>query len=204
MVIFAQDNEDEGEKKTGFQKEKLFTGGDFTLSFSTVGSAFGISPYLGYSVTKWLDAAVNINFLYQGEKDAYGSKYRQTNFGPGAFVRLFPVNFLYVQAQYEHNFIRSKFIPVGGGNTQKYNFDVNSMLIGAGYCSGRTEGNNTYFYFSLMADVLQLPGSPYLNNGRMVPVIKAGYNIGLFQGRQGSRDRSSENERERERERNRN
>ena len=204
MAIFAQDNEDEIQKK-GFQKEKLFTGGDLTVSFYTGGSTLGISPYLGYSVTKWLDAAVNVNFLYQGQKDIYNNKYRQTNFGPGAFVRLFPVNFLYVQAQYEHNFISAKYIPNGAGNTQKNKFDVNSMLIGAGYSSGRSEGNNTYFYFSLMVDVLQLPGSPYLDSyGRMIPVVKAGYNIGLFQGRQGNRDRSRENERERERERNRN
>lgn len=205
MVIFAQDNEDEIEQKTGFQKDKLFTGGDFTASFSTVGSAFGISPYFGYSVTKWLDAAVNVNFLYQGQKDNNGGKFRQTNFGPGAFIRLFPVNFLYVQAQYEHNFVSSKYIPFGGGNTFKNKFDVNSMLIGAGYSSGRSEGNNTYFYFSLMVDVLQLPGSPYTDSyGRLIPVVKAGYNIGLFQGRQGNRDRSRENERERERERDRN
>ena len=205
MALFAQDSETSEEKLGGFQKNKLFTGGDLTLSFYTGGSTLGVSPYLGYSVNKWLDAAVSFNFLYQGQKDIYANKYRQTNFGPGAFVRLFPVNFLYVQAQYEHNFISSKYIPVGGGTTQKNKFDVNSMLIGAGYSSGRSEGNNSYFYLSVLVDVLQLPGSPYLDSyGRLIPVVKAGYNIGLFQGRQGNRDRSRENDRERERERNRN
>ena len=204
MAIFAQDNEDGEAKIKGFQKEKLFTGGDLTVSFYTGGTTLGISPYLGYSITKWLDAAVSVNFLYQGQKDTYNNKYRQTNFGPGAFIRVFPINSIYIQAQYEHNFISAKEIYAGGA-TNKYKYDVNSMLLGAGYSSGRSEGNNSYFYFSLMFDVLQLKNSPYVDNyGRMTPVVKAGYNIALFQGRQGNRDRSSENERERERERNRN
>lgn len=184
MAIFAQESESSEEKVGGFQKEKLFTGGDLTLSFYTGGTTLGVSPYFGYSLTKWLDAAVNLNFVYQGQKDPYGNKYRQTNFGPGAFVRIFPIDFLYAQVQYEHNFISSKYIPQGG-SSYKYKTDVNSLLLGAGYSSGRREGSNTYFYLSVMFDVLQLPNSPYVDSyGRLIPVIRAGYNIGLFQGRQ--------------------
>ena len=188
MVMFAQEQESDAteNKPHGFQKEKMFTGGDLTLSFYTGGTTLGISPYLGYSVTKWLDAAVKFNYLYQSQRDEFETKYRQTNYGPGAFVRLFPVDFLFAQAQYEHNFISYKVIPQGGG-TYKYKTDVNSLLLGAGYCSGRGEGSNSYFYLSIMFDVLQLPNSPYVDYaGRIIPVISAGYNIGLFQG--GHRD----------------
>lgn len=184
-AIFAQQSEPEEEQVHGFQKDKLFTGGDLTLSFYTGGTTIGVSPYLGYSVTKWLDAAVSLNFIYQGQKDPYGNKVRQTNLGPGAFVRLFPVNFLYVQAQYEHNFINYKYIAQGGAGTFKDKFDVNSLLLGAGYSSGRGEGSNTYYYLSVLFDVAQLPNSPYVDSyGRLVPIIKAGINVGLFQGRQ--------------------
>lgn len=185
MAIFAQQNDPEDEKPQGFQKDKLFTGGDLTLSFYTGGTTMGLSPYFGYSLTKWLDAAVSLNFIYQGQKDPYGNKIRQTNVGPGAFVRLFPIDFLYVQAQYEHNFINYKYIPLGGNGTFKEKFDVNSLLVGAGYSSGRGGGNNTYYYLSVLFDVAQLPNSPYVDSyGRMVPIIRAGFNVGLFQGRQ--------------------
>lgn len=185
IALSAQERDSSEDKVKGFQKDKLFTGGDVTISFYTGGSTLGVSPYFGYSVTKWLDAAVSLNFIYQGQKDVYGSKYRQTNIGPGTFVRLFPVNFLYVQAQYEHNFINYKIIPPNGGSSSKFKTDVNSLLLGAGYSSGRSEGSNTYYYLSVMFDVAQLPNSPYIDSyHRMIPVIRAGFNIGLFQGRQ--------------------
>ena len=184
IAIFAQRDSSE-EKTGGFQKDKLFTGGDLTVSFYTGGTTLGISPYFGYSITHWLDAAVSLNFIYQGRKDIYNYKYRQTNVGPGAFIRLFPIDFLYVQAQYEHNFINYKEIPPGGGTTYKGKLDVNSLLLGAGYSSGRSEGSNTYYYLSVMFDVAQQLRSPYVDNyGRLIPIIKAGFNIGLFQGRQ--------------------
>ncbi len=195
-MAFAQETAtNDDEPKRGFQKEKMFTGGDVTLSFYTGGTTIGVSPYIGYSLTKWLDAAVSLNFVYQGNKDVYGNKARQTNLGPGAFVRLFPVNFLYAQAQYEHNFINYKYIPQGGGGSYKYKTDVNSLLLGAGYSSGRGEGSNTYFYLSVLFDVLQLPNSPYVDSyGRLIPVIRAGYNIGLFQGLGHQRRRRSYDE----------
>lgn len=185
MAVFAQETETPEEKKTGgFQKDKLFTGGDLTISFYTGGFGFGISPFFGYSPTKWLDAAVSMNFIYFGQTDIYGNKYRQTNVGPGAFVRLFPLDFIYAQVQFEHNFITNKFIAPGGVTVSDYTADVNSLLLGLGYTSGRSKQNNTYFYFAVMFDVLQLPNSPYVDSyGRLIPVIRAGYNIALFQGR---------------------
>lgn len=192
ITMFAQQEESESteEKKTGFQKEKLFTGGDLVVSFSNYGTTLGISPYFGYSVTKWLDAAVKMNVLYQSQTDAYNTKYRQTNFGPGAFVRLYPLNFLFAQVQYEHNFISGKVLPQGGG-TYKTKYDVNSLLVGAGYSGGRGEGNNSYFYFSVMFDLAKLPNSPYVDgNGRLLPFISAGYNIALFQGGGGGGSRT--------------
>jgi len=187
MAILAQEKEngDDAEVKPhGFQKEKLFTGGGVDLAFYSGGATLGISPYLGYSVTKWFDAAVKFNVHYQSETDYYNNRYRQTNFGPGAFVRLFPVDFLFIQSQYEHNFITQKQLPQGGG-VYKNKYDANSLLLGAGYCSGRGEGSRGYFYLSVLIDVLQQPNSPYVdNNGRIQPIISAGYNISLFQGAQ--------------------
>jgi hypothetical protein len=182
LTLIVKAQEDEEEKTGGFKKEKMFTGGNVILSFYTGGTVLGISPHLGYSLTNWLDAAVSFNFVYTGETDPYQNKYREYNYGPGAFVRVFPIPFLFAQTQYEHNFQAINI--TSGSSSAHYKQDVNSLLVGAGIASGRMKGNNTYYYFSLMYDVLKLPNSPYMDSyGRSIPVIRGGFNIALFQGR---------------------
>lgn len=171
-------------KKTGFQKEKLFTGGSANLGFSSGSTMLGITPQLGYSLTNWLDAGVTFNLNYLSQKYYYsGDKVRQTTYGPGAFVRLFPVDFLFASAQYEYNSMHLNYISnVSGSPSIKSNQNANSFLVGAGYAGGRMKGGNTYYYLSIMWDISGDPNSPYHDQyGRTSPVIRAGYNIGLFQ-----------------------
>ena len=186
--VFAQsEKEDNGEKK-GFKKEKLFTGGSVAAGFSNYSSVLGISPQFGYSLIDWLDAGVTFNLNYTSQRDyeTYGDKLRQTVYGPGAFVRIFPVNFLFASVQYEYNFIHLNYIPADGSysTSDKYNVNASSLLLGAGYAGGRDRGNNTYYYFSISWDVLGDKNSPYIDGlGRSNPILRAGYNIGLFQNR---------------------
>ena len=179
----AQD-ENTGVKKGGFKKEKLFTGGGANIGFSDGATMLGITPQLGYSITNWADVGITFNLNYISQRD-YNStdKIRQTTYGPGAFVRLFPVNFLFASAQYEYNSIHQKYIS-SNFPTQKTTFNANSFLIGAGYAGGRERGRNSYYYFSMMWDILGDKNSPYVDEfNRATPVIRAGYNIGLFQNR---------------------
>lgn len=179
-----QENENEGVKNR-FEKERLFTGGSANLGFSSGTTMIGVAPQLGYSLTDWMDAGITISFNYISQRDYYSTeKLRQTTYGPGAFVRLFPVKFLFASAQYEYNFIRQKFIPGGGSSSSKTTYNANSLLVGGGYAGGREKGNNTYYFISVSWDIMGDKNSPYLDNiGRSNPVIRAGYNIGLFQGR---------------------
>lgn len=185
----AAQETDEPEQLGGFKKENLFVGGNVNASFYNGTTALGISPYVGYSFTNWLDAAVSLNFNYISQRNYYDDgKLRQTIIGPGAFVRVFPVNFLFAQAQFEHNFLTVKDIPPGNSSltTNKYKTDVNSLLLGVGYATGREAGNKTYYYISLSFDVLKLAKSPYVDNlQRTIPIINAGFNIALFQGGRG-------------------
>jgi hypothetical protein len=192
LNVSAQETEDESQEPRGFKKENLFTGGNVNASFFNGTTALGVSPYFGYSITNWLDAAVSLNFNYISQRDVqvYGDKVRQTILGPGAFVRLFPVNFLFAQAQFEHNFLTQKYIPADNSSytRDKYKTDVNSLLLGVGYASGRERDNKTYYYISVSFDVLKLPNSPYVDNlQRSIPIINAGFNIALFQGRRNTR-----------------
>ena len=190
LCINAYSQDEGGEKedvKKGFKKEKLFTGGSVTASFSSYYTVLGIAPQFGYSLTDWLDAGVTLNLNYTSQRDYnYGAdKLRQTVYGPGAFVRLFPVRFLFASAQYEYNIIHLKYVPApnSGSTPDKYNLNANSLLIGGGYAGGKEKGNNTYYYLSISWDIYGDKNSPYIDGyGRSNPIIRAGYNIGLFQG----------------------
>ena len=188
-AVKAQEEEKSGDKKKGgFKKENLFVGGDLTLGFSNSYTALGISPYFGYSVNKYLDVAVSANINYTSQRDyvVYGDKVRQTVYGPGAFVRVYPVRFLFAQAQYEHNFISVKYLPAENSGYLKTTdrVDANSFLVGAGWAGGRSEDNKSFYYISVSWDLLRNENSPYVDGlKRAIPIFKAGYNIALFQGR---------------------
>lgn len=175
------------EKKPFFKKENLFTGGDFGIFFGSGSFSVGLTPYLGYSLNEYVDVAASFNFNYQSVRDVtyLGDAVRNTTFGPGAFVRLFPVNFLYVQAQFERNFLSAKYIaPTNSGIlNEKYSAAASSYLVGGGYTSGREGAGNAYYYFSILFDIGNDTNSPYIDRfGRKDPIIRAGFNFPLFGG----------------------
>lgn len=168
----------------GFDKSKLFTGGSLDLSFFNRTTLLGATPHFGYSINRFADVAVLLGYKYISQRDLYtNNKTRINTITPGAFVRVFPVQFLFAQAQWEKNFITMKEI-APGFPTNKYNDDGTSLLVGGGFANGRSRYNNTYYYMTIMWDISKSSGySPYKDQmGRAVPIIKAGFNIGLFQG----------------------
>ncbi|HET9824912.1 MAG TPA: hypothetical protein VFP87_06230, partial [Chitinophagaceae bacterium] len=177
----------------GFKKENLFTGGSITASFYSRGTILGANPYFGYKLANWVDAGVAFNYTYQGSKDnyAFNDKIRQHVFGPGVFTRVYPLSFLFLQAQAEHNFNNWTYT-YPDGSKLKEKTDANSLLLGGGWAQGRQRGSNTFFYLALLFDVLKNPNSPYVDNvydgsgtllrTDIVPILRAGINIALFQG----------------------
>ncbi len=184
-TLFAQDDEEEGGKI--FKKENLFTGGSANVSFGNNVTNLGVSPYFGYSINRYVDVAASVGVNYVSQRgDFSNDKIRQTVIGPGAFVRVFPVKFLFAQAQYEHSFINQKYIPdpAFGQPTQKESFNASSIFVGGGFASGRSEESKTFFYISILWDINKDPNSPYTDNlNRAVPIFRTGFNIALFQGR---------------------
>lgn len=190
ITVFAQEGDrDEGEKK-GFKKENLFSGGGITLGlgFGNTVSNFSIggSPVLGYNITPWWDAGIVANYVYTSYnyKDYSPSyKVKVSTYGGGAFTKIYPVRFIYLQAQYEHNFSRQREI-AGTGNSALYKSEANSFLIGGGYAGARDPYfKRPFFYIGIMADVSGDVNSPYVNAyGDAVPMIWTGLQIPLFQG----------------------
>src|ERR1700750_410314 len=100
-------------------------------------------------------------------------------------MRLYPFRFLFLQGQAEHNFTNQKYTD-DIGNTTKFKAEANSLLLGGGLVEGRQPGSNTFFYISILVDVIKDPNSPYVDNvydgnrlirTDMIPIIRAGVNI---------------------------
>ncbi|MFL5741506.1 MAG: hypothetical protein ACJ75B_14875 [Flavisolibacter sp.] len=185
---FAIAQKDDDEKK-GFKKENFFTGGSISLSFSSYSFLVGGNPVFGYSLAKWADVGIVGNYTYSSFRDYpyLGDRLHQTVYGGGFFTRLFPVRFLFLQGQIEHNWMGSTYFPYDNSTRQKTNLASNSLLVGAGYTTGRDpSGKSVYGYLAVLWDVMNDRNSPYVDNyGRAIPIIRAGFNVALFQGKGG-------------------
>lgn len=178
VCSFAQD---ETEKPKGYDPTNWFTGGSISLSFG--GGSYrtfiaGLHPHVGYTLAKWIDIAGVVNFEYQSQRDPYNNKYRNTTYGLGAFTRIYPVQFIFIQAEPEYNFISQKYIPASG-TSAKLNVGAPSLLLGGGYITSRSD-KNSFTYLSILVDIMKDKNSPYVDGyGNLLPIIRAGINIGL-------------------------
>ena len=182
LTSFAQDDE-----KRGFRKDNLFTGGSIAFSFFNQSFLIGGNPVFGYSLSNWADVGLVGNYTYTAYKDYidYDDKLKQSVYGGGVFARLFPVRFLFAQGQIEHNEIRLKYVPAPGSGRirDSYSESVASVLVGAGYTTGRdADAKNAYAYLAILFDISGNRNSPYVDNaGRALPILRAGVHIPLFQ-----------------------
>lgn len=188
MGSFAQDNDngsEYGELKGGFRQENIFIGGSLNLGFGSGQLTLGGSPEVGYTIAPWLDAGIGLNLIYTSIAantiwNPSSTKFRQLNYGGGPFVRLYPVNFLFIQGQYEHNWTKIKVVE--GMSSYKQTVNASSFIAGIGY-SQRVIGQGGY-YFLVGLDLLKNQYSPYVTEnslGQMVarPIIRGGFNFYL-------------------------
>ena len=194
--VFAQKEKDKDKDKDKDKtdeprsfKENLFTGGSVSLAFYNNTFLIGASPVFGYSLTKWLDAGIVVNYNYTSYRDVevFNDRLRQKVYGGGGFLKLYPIRFLFAQAQYEHNYIHLKYIPPNNGLKSTSKDDASSFLIGGGYTTGRWgRGGEPFYYLAVLFDVSGNTNSPYTDAyGRTIPIIRGGIQIPLFQGSSG-------------------
>jgi hypothetical protein len=179
FISSAQDQPEE--EKKGFQKEKIFVGGNFGLAFGDY-TLINISPQVGYRFSNLFAAGLGINAQYISVKDYYtnGQTFSKTSEGVtglNIFGRIYPVDEIMIQIQPEANyrFGNIKFYDAGGNLVQKTKADaviVPSLLIGGGAVIPSGRGA---FIASVFYDILQDKNSPY--GAR--PIYNFGFNIGL-------------------------
>ncbi len=168
----------------GFKKEHVFIGGNVGLGFDSYSFNAGLSPEVGYSVARWLDAGVLINLNYTSVRpDPYYNdniRQRSFNYGTGVFARAYPLPFLFFQVSPEYNWIHYTNTYYNNTPQSKVSLTTSaaSLLLGIGYGQRMVGRNN--MHLALMVDVLDNPQSPYRdNNNRLIPVLKAGFDFYL-------------------------
>ena len=175
-VLLAQ--EEEGKEK-GFQRDKVFFGGNFGLGFGNI-TRVNISPQIGYRFTDHFAAGTGINFQYVAFKEKYSNgdlfyKASQGVVGLNVFGRYYPIRQFMLQVQPEANYIFGKEIYYDSNPRQEYTLNtkiVPSLLAGGGVVLPSGRGA---FIISVFYDVLQDANSPYGNK----PIMNFTFNVGL-------------------------
>lgn len=173
--LLAQDGE---EATKGFQKDRLFVGGNFGLSLGSY-TFINISPQLGYRFSDHFAAGAGINGQYISIKNRYSngdaySKSARGVAGLNIFGRVYPIQNIMLQLQPEANYVFGKEIMYGPPR-QDYKIDpaiAPSLLAGGGLVVPSGRGA---MIISLFYDVIQDVNSPYGNR----PIFNFTYNIGL-------------------------
>ncbi|MBA2745685.1 MAG: hypothetical protein H0U44_05620 [Flavisolibacter sp.] len=168
----------EAEEEKGFNKEKMFFGGNFGLSFGDL-TLINVSPQVGYRFNQTLAAGIGINGQFVSLKRRYadGQPYSKTSqgvIGLNVFGRVYPIQQIMLQVQPEANYIFGKQLFYGPTN-EEYQMDaaiIPSVLIGAGVVIPAGRGS---FIAAMFYDVLQDSRAPYGSR----PFMNFGYNISL-------------------------
>jgi len=179
IIAGAASAQDQSGQK-GFDKSKLFIGGAFGLAFGSYSTAINISPQVGYHFSPLFAAGAGINYAYYNYKyyDYSNTLYQKDIYsyaGMNIFGRLYPIPFLFIQAQPEVNYVWGKteiYQPVSGEIKVPTQF-VPSLLLGAG--AAIPTGRNGAVTFSILYDVLQNSYSPYYRQ----PLYAFGFGFGF-------------------------
>ncbi|HEX6426048.1 MAG TPA: hypothetical protein VF008_00130 [Niastella sp.] len=173
-VTVAQDREEEVPVKQGFDKSKLFFGGNFGLGFGSVSTLVNVSPQVGYRFNRFLAAGAGVNFIYSSYKYEWlGYKEQFGVTGLNIFGRFYPIEYAFVQLQPEANYTWGKYKFLDDRPDIKLDSKVVPSLLGG--VGAAIPAGRGYFIVMAQYDLLQNERSPYGNRA----FFNFGYNIGF-------------------------
>ena len=173
-VAVAQDEPEEPKEK-GFDKSKLFFGGNFGLGFGNVSTLVNVSPQIGYRFNKYLAAGAGINFIYSSYKYEWLDYKEQYGVaGLNIFGRVYPIEYIFLQLQPEANYTWGKQKSLSSDFEVKLDSKIVPSLLG-GVGAAIPTGGRGYFLISANYDLLQNTRSPYGSRA----FFNFGYNIGF-------------------------
>ncbi len=172
VAAMAQD-----EEESGFKASRVFIGSGFNLGFSN-GFIIGLNPEFGYSINQVIDAGIAMNLTYVTQRyQSVNITARYLALGGGPFLRIWPIQQLFIGGQFEYNKI-SYSEKTDAGIINKANATAPSLLVGLGY--GTRNIGRGQFYTSIMIDAMKDFNSPYRDQyGRILPVFRTGFSFYL-------------------------
>lgn len=174
-------NYKKAKKHKGYDPDKLIVGGGINGGFNSGAVAAGLSPFVGYRLTKNLSAGVGVGYLYSRIPDYYDQLTDKIYYAnshlvyPSVWARYVVWRNIFLSTAYEYDLINQKrpLDQYGQLNPTKSSYTNSCMWVGAGLkqpIAGRVS-----LYAELRFDVLQQPNSPYLNG----PDLRVGVIAGL-------------------------
>lgn len=161
LTAFAQ--EEEEEPKKGFDKSKLFYGGNIGLGFGSNQTYINVSPQVGYRFNRFFASGAGINFIYASYnyEDWFGYKDQYGVVGLNIFGRAYPIEYIFAQVQPELNYTWIKTKYTDGREDKVGPKFVPSLLVGGGASIPMGGGA---MLVMLQYDLLQRPLNPYGEN----------------------------------------
>lgn len=127
---------------TANYQDKWRVGGGVAMNFGDNGAfALNVSPFIGYEVVKNLEAGVSTGYQYSKYRDV-----KQNLFSVGPYLNYYPIQSIFVRAQYEHYTGNEKI----RHSPHSYSFDESALWLGGGY---RT-GGRVQLYVGMLYNVL--------------------------------------------------
>lgn len=178
VLSFISVNAQEEEEQRGFDRSKLFIGGNFGMSFGN-STFINVSPQIGYRFKDWFAAGTGLNFQYSSfrSRNFSGATVSRENYGVvglNIFGRVYPLQQVLLQVQPEMNYTWGKFKlygPPDSESTLAGKF-VPSVLLGAG---GAIPMGRGAMIIMAQYDILQNERTPYGNR----VFYNFGYNVGF-------------------------
>jgi len=158
----------------GFDKSKLFIGGNLGLAFGYA-TIINVAPQVGYHFSPMFAAGVGLDYAYFNYDNGFNNYYKETYLGMSVFGRVYPLQQFFIQVQPELNHVwGSGYFPsINQNENTKVNQFVPSLLMGGG--AAIPTGGNGAITISILYDVIQNPLSPYFRQA----VYGFGYDIGF-------------------------
>jgi hypothetical protein len=157
-------------KQKGYDPDRLIVGGGLNGIFTSGYLSAGLSPIVGYRITKHFSAGVGIGYQYTQMaefRDPYTNKMwftRQNIIYPSVWTRYFVFRNIFADVTFEYDFISQRGPGInnitGYYEQQRASVSTPCLLVGAGF--KQPLGGRVFFFGQLMYDVLQRPYSPYL------------------------------------------
>lgn len=183
----VQQNE---EDEKGFSTKKIIFGGWGVFGIGTGVTNVGVTPIIGYRITKNFSAGIGLGYQYLRVKDYFAisnpstliTEYKPLNahlFSPNVWARYLVWRNIFVQTEYEQNITTYRDYYTDytqnnltiGDSTAVQN--VPCLLVGAGLRQPISDRSS--FVIMALYDVLQNDYSPYRNT----IALRIGFNIGF-------------------------